>query len=548
MLGDKCIHFRKLSTNMSVASRSQASSQLKSLQKMIEKGTEIVWNLDDLTGQLRQSGVQAQPYVSYKLKDNENGIKNIFDKCSDLVIRKFYMANDPEHYAMIAYFDGMVKQELIEEFIQKLTAKPAVDSAYTSDDKDYAQYLLGIRPEDMYEELDQVSDAIVNSKLVLFIDGVNKALTIDFKNPPARNVEQPEVESSLRGPKEGFTESLRTNTCLLRKKIKSEKLKIESLKLGKQTKTDVSICYLSGIANEKIINELRERVQKIDIDAVLGTNYILEYIQDSPSFVLPTVFRTEKPDVLAAKLLEGRIAIIADGTPIALTVPCLWVEFLQTDDDYTLKFIPATLNRWVRYLSFFINLTLSGFYVSLLTFHHELIPDSLVPSILKSRAGVPLPAMWECFAMLFVYEVLREAGVRMPRVVGPAVSIVGALVLGQAAVDAGFVSTPTVVVVGFTAIASLTITAPEMSMSLIFPRFVFLFLGGSLGMLGLIGGVMIMFMNMISIRSFGVPYMGPLAPLVVNELSDVAIRAPLETMTRRPKLITWKQSIRRKSN
>jgi len=531
---------------MALASRSKSSCRLAALQTTIKSSNEIAEKMTTVIEHFRQAGVNAQSHVSHRLTDNEIYLKNVFDNCSDIVIREIKITNNPQYSAILAYIDGMVSQDLIEEsVIKKLTAK-SVDDAYRPNSESYIQYLLGIRPEDIHEDLSKVVESILNSKIILLVDGVNKGLTIDFKNPPARNVEQPEAELSLRGPKEGFTESIRTNTCLLRKKIKNINLKMESHTLGKQTKTTIVVCYLSGIANDKIVNEVRIRLHNIKIDSVLGSNYIGEYIQDSSFFIFPTIFHTEKPDVLASKILEGHVAIMVDGTPDVLTVPCLFVEFMKTLDDYYLKFIPATINRWVRYLSFLLSVTLPGFYVALVTFHQELIPDALITTIIKSRAEVPFPLMWECLIMLFTYEVLREAGIRMPRVIGPAVSIAGALVIGQAGVEAGLGSTLTVVVIGFTAIASLTIPSPEMAVSQILPRFFLLLLSGTLGMLGLAGGTMILFINMISARSFGVPYMSPLAPLAVNELSDVVIRAPLWTMIKRSKLITWKQSQRRR--
>jgi len=546
MAKKKSQHIEKLSISIPLASHSKTSCRLASLELMIKRSHEISEKMATVIEHFRQAGITVQSHISLQLSDNELYLKNAFHNCSDFVMRKIKITNNPNYSAILAYIDGMVKQDLIEEsVIKKLTAKPA-DATYSPDSENYVQYLLGIRPEDIHEDPSKVVESILNSKLILLVDGVNKGLTIDFKNPPARNVEQPEAELSLRGPKEGFTESIRTNTCLIRRKIKNINLKMESHTLGKQTKTDIAVCYLSGIANDKIVNEVRMRLHKIKIDSVMGSNYIEEYIQDSPFFIFPTIFHTEKPDVVASKILEGHVAIIVDGTPVVLTVPCLFVDFMKTLDDYYLKFIPATLNRWVRYLSFLLSVTFAGFYVALLTFHQELIPDALIITIIKSRAGVPFPLMWECFAMLFTYEVLREAGIRMPRMIGPAVSIAGALVIGQAGVEAGLVSTLTVVVIGFTAITSLTIPSPEMAVSQILPRFLLLLLSGTLGMLGLAGGMMILFINMISARSFGVPYMSPLAPLTVDELSDVVVRAPLWTMIKRSKLITWQQSLRRK--
>ncbi|WP_122628343.1 spore germination protein [Lucifera butyrica] len=541
------LKIKKISPGISVISRSKIVSDLKSLQRLLSDSSQIATELEAVVNQLRQSGDTTLP-VSHRLKDNEKYIKTILDKCSDLVVREIRIANDPKYSAIIVYIDGLVKLDLIEEsVIKKLTGKPA-EGTYHSESQDYAQYLLGIRPEDMYKDMNKVMDIVLNGNLVLFIDGVNTALAIDFKNPPARSVEEPPTEVTLRGPREGFTESIKTNISLIRKKIKNTNLKMESYVFGKRTKTNIVVCYLADIASNRIVNEVKERLAKIDIDSVLDSNYIGEYIEDSPLFFFPTIFRTEKPDVVAGKLLEGRIAIIVDGSPAVLTVPCLFIEFLEISEDYYLKIIPATINRWLRFVSFFVTIILPGLYVSLLTFHQELIPNAFVPTIIKARAGVPFPAMWACLGMLVVYEVLREAGVRMPRMIGPAISIVGALVLGQAAVEAGLVSTPTVIIVGFSAIASLTISSPELNTSLVFPRFIFLFLGGTLGLVGLTSGMLIFIMSMISQRSFGVPYMGPLAPLIINDLRDVAVRAPIKNMFKRPKLITWKHSIRRNSH
>ncbi|WP_216598117.1 spore germination protein, partial [Propionispora sp. 2/2-37] len=378
MTRKKLLNTKKLSVGMPRVFCSETRSRLAALKKMIKNGNQVVEDMTASLRMLREPGMNAFQ-VSSILRENEMHIKNIFDKCSDLVIREFKIANNPEYSVILAYMDGMVKQELIEEaVIKKLISIPA-GYPYHPASKDYAQYLFGIRPEDMYQDMNKVVDAILNSNLVLFIDGVNTALTISLKNPPGRNVEEPTTEVSVRGSREGFTETLRTNTGLLRKKIKNANLKMESYVIGRQTKTDIVICYLANIASERIVNEVKERIAKIDLDAVLDSNYIGEYITDSTLFLFPTIFRTEKPDVVAGKLLEGRIAIIVDGSPAVLTVPCLFVEFLQTSEDYYLHIIPATINRWLRFFLFFLTITLPGVYTALLTFHQELIPDAFVP-------------------------------------------------------------------------------------------------------------------------------------------------------------------------
>ncbi|MBC2580194.1 spore germination protein [Clostridium sp. DJ247] len=499
-----------------------------------------------------QENIKTPEYENIKvspvLEDNKQNIEKIFVNCSDFIIREVKITNNPQYTAMVAYINNMCETATIEEaVIKKLTSKSEYPS-YSPGSKEYCKYLLGIRDADIYMDIIKVVDSILSGKLILFIDGINEAMVINITNPPGRSVEEPVVESVVRGPREGFTESISTNRVLIRKIIKSPNLKFELFIMGRETKTDVNIAYLSNIANEKIINKLKERLNKIDIDGVLEANYIKEYIEDEPISNFPTIYSTERPDVVATKLLEGRIAIITNGTPVVITVPAIFAEFMETTEDSYLKFIAGSINRIIRYLSFVLSLTLPGFFLAITTFHQEVIPTPLLVSFMKARADVPYPAFVECFLMLTVYEILREAGVRMPRAVGQAISVVGALVLGESAVQAGLVSTPMVIVVATTGISSFAVPSTDMSTAIIFPRFIFLFLGGFTGLLGLLCGIVILCMKLISIRSFGIPYMEPLAPIVPNELPNIVIRRPLWTKLRRSWFITGKESIRRKES
>lgn len=483
--------------------------------------------------------------ISSILDDNKKNLYNIFNNCPDLIIREVKIANNPAFTSMLIYIDNMIEKSLIEQSIIGKLTKENENITFNPGSKEYSQYLLGIRNEDIYTDINKVIDSILSGKLVQFIDGIAEALVININNPPSRSIEEPEVETVIRGPREGFTESISTNITLIRKKIKSTNLKIESLKLGRETRTDISIIYLSNIVNKKIVAELKERLSKIDINAVLGINYIKEYIDDNPLGSFPTIFSTERPDVAAGKILEGRIAIFVDGTPLVSTVPALFIEFILTNEDYYLNFIPATINRWIRYISLILSFVLPGSYVAIVTFHQELIPTPLLITIIKARSGVPYPALTECILLLLAFEVLREAGVRMPRTVGQAISVVGALILGQAAVEAGLVSTPMVIVVAVTAIASFAVPSTDMLSAITLPRFLFLILGGSFGLLGLTCGILILLMKLISIRSFGVPYMGPLAPVITDELPDVFMRRPHWNKFKRPWLIVEKKSIKK---
>lgn len=484
--------------------------------------------------------------VSPILEDNKEHIKTIFSSCSDIIIRELKITNNPAFSAMIVYFNNMIESSVIEEnIIKKLTTKYEGPS-FKPNSEEYCKYLLGIREEDIFEDMDKITNMILNGRLALFVDGLYNSMTLSVTKPPGRNIEEPSVESVIRGPREGFTESISTNIVLLRKRIKSSNLKTESLIIGHQTRTDVAMAYMNNIVNQKIVNELRERLNKIDIDAVTGANTLKEYIEDAPLLGFPTTFSSERPDTVTSKILEGRIAVLVDGTPIVFTLPVIFLEFLGTNEDFYLPFIPATINRWVRYISFMLTLTLPAAYIAITSFHQELIPTPLLITIVKSRSGVPYPAILECILMLLAFEILREAGTRMPRTVGQAISVVGALVLGQAAVEAGLVSTPMVIVVAITAISGYAVPSIDMALALAFPRFVLILLSGFLGLLGVTCGLIILYLMLISIRSFGVPYMIGVAPHIKGAIPLIAVRLPIWTRFKRPWFITWRESNRSK--
>jgi len=272
----------------------------------------------------------------------------------------------------------------------------------------------------------------------------------------------------------------------LRRKIKNTQLKFEKITVGKQTKTDICIVYINGIANEKIVQEVKDRITRIETDSILESGYIEAFIEDAPYSLFPTVGNSEKPDIVSAKLLEGRIAVLTDGTPFVLTLPYLFIEAFQNSEDYYSRPYLATFIRWLRWLAFFISTFLPALYVAITTYHHELLPTSLLISIASANEGSPFPTIVEALLMLVAYEILREAGLRLPKAVGQAVSIVGALVIGDAAVSAGLVGAPMVVVVALTGICSFVV--PTLTDVTTVTRFVLLILSGFAGMYGVILG------------------------------------------------------------
>lgn len=356
------------------------------------------------------------------------------------------------------------------------------------------------------------------------VDGHATAIINGNRGWEARAISQPEAEPTVRGSRESFVETLRTNASLIRRRIKSPNLKIETLRLGEVTNTEVAIAYIEGIVNEKLVGEVKSRLERIKVDGVLESGYIEELIEDNPWSLFPTVNHTEKPDRVAAMLLEGRIAILVEGTPFALTVPNLFVEYLHASEDYYERFMFTTAVRLIRFLSMIVSLTLPSLYIAVVSFHHELLPTTLLLSVAAQREAVPFPVFVEVLMMEAMFEILREAGIRLPRPIGQAVSIVGALVIGEAAVRAGLVAAATVIMVAFTGIASF-VFAYSASIAFRLLRFNMMILAGTLGILGLASGLAVIGIHLCTLRSFGVPYLSPAVPITGSDLKDVVFRA-----------------------
>lgn len=351
-----------------------------------------------------------------------------------------------------------------------------------------------------------------------------------------RAIEEPAAESGIRGPREGFTESLGVNTALVRRIIKDPALKMKPLHVGTYTKTKVVVSYIEGLVDSTLLEEIENRINRIEIDGILESGYIEEFIEDHPYSPFPQVLYSERPDVVSANLLEGRTIIMIDGTPFALIAPVSFFSLFQSQEDYYERFWIGTFIRMLRFLFLAVSLFLPSIYVAITTFHQEMIPTDLLLSIASSREGVPFPAIVEAIMMEFAFEALREAGVRLPKQIGSAVSIVGALVIGQAAVEAGIVSAPMVIVVSITGIASFLIPRYSIGLAIRLLRFPIIILAGFLGLIGVMLAFIILLIHLANLKSFGLPYLSPISTTQKNTLRDTIIRSPLWKMDVRPQL------------
>ncbi|HEY8425722.1 MAG TPA: spore germination protein [Limnochordales bacterium] len=372
--------------------------------------------------------------------------------------------------------------------------------------------------------------------------------TLTTAKRPGRAVEEPSNETGIRVPREGFTEELEVSIALIRARLRHPGLRLEERRCGTRTGTRVILAYMEDIIDPEILSTVRQRLDRIQLDGVLESGYVEEFIEDAPFSPFPQVLRTERPDVVVANLLEGRFAILVDGTPFALIGPVVLPQMLLSAEDYYERTVLTSWVRWLRFAAFVISLTLPGLYVAVTSFHPEVIPTPLLFSIAGAREGIPFPPLVEAILMELQFEMLREAGLRLPRTVGPAISIVGALVLGEAAFRANIVSPAMVIVVAMTGIASFTAPLFSIAMAARLLRFAFTIAGGVFGLLGLQAVGVLLVVHLCALRSFGVPYLSPMAPLRVRDWSHVVARPPWWATRTRPAFVLPKDLMRAPSS
>ncbi len=484
--------------------------------------------------------------LSISLEDNIKIIKEIFKNDDTLIFRLFENQYDNRYKCCIIFADGMVNNSIINDtiilpIVENTRLKKKSDTSDAIDELQYRVILANnvIKSKD----LNQLIDGITNGSTILFLEGTDKFLIISTVGWETRTIEEPPSERIIKGPRDGFIESIMENLSMLRRSIKSPDLKFRFMTLGEKTRTKACVCYVEGIANEKLVDELFKRLDSFNMDGTLTINNIQETIKDHPLSPFKTTGNTERPDVVAAKLMEGRIALFLDGTPVVMTIPFMFIESFQANEDYYTNFYYGSINRMLRILGFLITTSIPALYLAFATFHQELIPTPLVLSISAARQDIPFPTIVELMAMLVVFEILREAGTRMPTYIGQALSIVGALVLGQAAVQARIVSAPVIIVVGLSGVTGLMI--PSIAGVSIICRILLLLLASGLGIHGYNIGVLFLLVHLFSLQSFGVPYMSNINSFKLQELKDTAIRTPWWYMKYRPRSISPKNPKRK---
>ncbi|MGN7284124.1 spore germination protein [Shouchella rhizosphaerae] len=462
----------------------------------------------------------------------------------DIIVRSFSLGRNQTVKAAFLYVEGLCDEDAVEKMISRAKffdeKKPNVFERTQ-------RYLEEVGPAKTLSCYRPLMDKLLTGYAICVMDGFSNALAVAVPQYMERPVSEPVSEEVVRGSREGFVENVRTNVALLRRRIGDEQLWIEAKTIGTRTKTKMAIAYMNDIVDKNILHELHTRLNRICTDSILEDGHIEELIQDQTYTPFPTVYSTERPDTTAAHLLEGKIAILIDGTPMALIVPALFVQFFHNAEDHTQRADIATLIRLLRFLCIFIALLSPSIYIAITTFHQELIPTVLLSNLAAQREGAPFPTFIETLIMEITFEILREAGIRMPQPVGQAVSIVGAIVIGQAAVQAGIVSAAVVIVISITAIASFVFPNYSIGVPIRILRFGFMALAASFGLLGICIGFTAVLLHVSTLKSFGIPYLKGLSPFVWKDQTDTIIRAPKWLMNERPEATTKTNQTRQRT-
>ncbi|AHV97140.1 spore germination protein [Paenibacillus sabinae] len=486
------------------------------------------------------AGNQSVLTISDNLEQTLSNIKLELGSSPDLKIRKVQLGQAEPVWAAAVFIDGLVNSVAVDEFVVGALIENTAFAAeeMPREPQERLQLILGRALElgetSIKDNWNDMMLSLLSGNTIILLDGCSKAIEGGTKGGEWRTVAEPSSQIVIRGPKDSFVESIITNTALIRRRIKSPKLWVEFMKFGTVTNTDVALLYMKDRADQKVLDQLKMRLKKIDIEAVLESSYIEQLIQDKVFTPFPTVYNTERPDVAAANLLEGRIVLIVDGTPFVLIVPTVLAQFLQSTDDYSLRFDIATLMRLVRYVSLIILLLGPSVFIALTTFHYEMVPTPMLISLLAQRENVPFPAAIEAIIMEAAFEILREAGIRMPRAVGQTVSVVGALILGTAVVEAGIITPVMVIVVALTGIASFAIPSYNLAVAGRIVRFGFMISASMFGFYGITLGLIVLIAHVNSLQSFGTPYLAPLSPFSIRGQKDTVIRVPMFLINLRP--------------
>lgn len=478
--------------------------------------------------------------ISLNVDDDINYMKELFKDNSDMIFRQFYVY---QWKAAFVYIDGMADKILLDNFVLEPLMEENIDIQKVEDIK---EKILAVSDLREVSDLSEGINAMLSGDTLMLIDGLGVAYVLATRFWPARGVSEPSGETVVRGARDGFTETIRFNTVLIRRRIRDTRLKIVPKVLGTRSKTDVVLMYIDDIVNQNVLDELNKRIDEINIDAVLDSGYVEQMIEDNNFSIFPQIQSTERPDVVAAALYEGRVAVLVDNSPFAIVAPVTLPNLLQSPDDYYQRWIQSSIMRCIRIFALILSIVLPALYVAVTSFHTAIIPTKLAYSIAGSREGVPFPAFVEALIMEVSLALLLEAIVHLPKPVGATIGIVGGLIIGQAAVSAGIVSPIMIIIVGVTAITEFITPNYGITSALRIIRFLLLIASAIVGLYGIMLGLLVVLIQLIRLKSFGIPYLAPTVNPNIRDFKDMYVRLPFKFFKERPEYMKTKDKIRQK--
>ncbi|TXK81462.1 spore germination protein [Paenibacillus sp. N3.4] len=470
---------------------------------------------------------QSNDPISKDLQENINEIHNLFTQTPDLIVRQFTI-KQTGHQAALIYLNGLTDKNAINNYV----LRPL--QFETGSAEGIGGLALTVGQINLLHTWRQIESVIFQGSSVLLVDGRDEAYALGTQGWPQRAIEDPQLETSLKGAHQGFVETSSQNIALIRRYIPNRELKIKELLVGRRGQSVLSILYLADVAHPEVLQELVDRIQQLDVDIIMNTGELAEYIEDNPYSPFPQFILTERPDAAASQILQGRFVVVVECSPSVLIAPVTFASFFQNIDDYSTRWSIATFMRLLRYFAFFVAIFLPAFYIAVLSYHFEIIPIKLLLTIGEFRGRVPFPPFVEAVIMEITLEMMREAGVRLPAPVGQTVGIVGGIVIGQAIVQAGLINNIMVIVVAFTAIASFILPNYDMVAAVRLIRFAMMLAASMFGFVGIIVGMMTMVGHLVALESLGTPYSSPFAPVRFADWKDTFVRLPLWKMVNRP--------------
>jgi spore germination protein len=490
---------------------------------------------------------------SKNLDQNIKNFESLFEDCGDIVTRKFPLGQEKKMWAYIAYIDGMTDRIVIDgSVLGELTrVRNIPENLEDIPEENRFDFIRdgGLSTADMTETttIDGCALAVLSGDTALFIEGFSKAIIISTKGFPNRGIQEPDTEVVIRGPKEGFSEGIRFNTALIRRRIRDTQLKVKQSQVGLRSRTDLALMYIEGLVRPSVLKEIEDRLKNFKVDAIMESGQIEELLEDDWLSPFPQFQVTQRPDKAASAILEGRVALIVDNTPFVLLLPTTLNCFFQAAEDYYNRWHIMTFVRILRYIAAFFAIALPGLYIAITTYHPAMLPTPLIFSFAASREGVPFLAVVEVVLMEIAFELLREAGIRLPGPIGSTIGIVGGLIIGQSAVEANLVSPIIVIVVALTAIASFAIPGQALTSAFRLLKYFVIALSAILGLYGFWLALIVILIHLSSLKSFNIPYLSPYVSSNLNnynDLKDTLIRVPNSRMRTRPIFTRWSERTR----